>query len=160
MVDTIDSLYGGGFVFGDKSRRSQQSGVEDLRLVSDSSETGRKSCTAWRELDRTANSWVRRVTVQYWLLCGDHRMSRVQHNRRSSHVRPKIRVLADDGTPSIPTTESVICSSGAMLGRVVILCQWFENDGSQCVVRLSRSKPRVTRVPIIDGRPGCCLTNK
>ena len=68
MVDTIDSLYGGGFVFkSDMSRRLQQSGVEDLRLVSEfESETDENHAWHGVVLDRTANSWVRRVTVQYF----------------------------------------------------------------------------------------------
>jgi len=68
VVDTIDSRYGGGFIFKtDMSRRLQHSGVEDLRLVSEyDSETDENHAWNGVVLARTTNSWVRRVTVQYF----------------------------------------------------------------------------------------------
>ena len=68
FVDTIDTRFGGGIIFkSDMSRRLQKTGVEDLRLVSEY-ETETDENHAWDGiiLTRTSNSWVRRVTTQYF----------------------------------------------------------------------------------------------
>lgn len=68
FVDTIDAAYGGGFVFkSDMSRRLEDSGVEDLRLVSVyESDTDEDHGWDGVVLARASNSWVRRVTVEHF----------------------------------------------------------------------------------------------
>lgn len=68
LVDTLDARYGGGALFrANVSRRVEQVGVEDLRLVSayDGREDEDHGWKAVR-LSRATNSWVRRVTAQHF----------------------------------------------------------------------------------------------
>ncbi len=65
LVDALEERYGGGALFlADLSRRIEEVGVEDLRLVSE-----HRGATdedhGWRAVvfQRVANSWVRRVTA-------------------------------------------------------------------------------------------------
>jgi hypothetical protein len=68
LVDTIEEQYGGGALFlADLAGRIQQVGVEDLRIESifASSTSEDHGWTAVR-LQRTENSWVRRVTAVHF----------------------------------------------------------------------------------------------
>jgi hypothetical protein len=68
LVDSIDSQFGGGSVFkADLSGRIEKTGVENMRLVSEYASSEDES-HGWNAilLARTSNSWVRRVTAQYF----------------------------------------------------------------------------------------------
>jgi Stigma-specific protein, Stig1 len=68
IVDTIQDLYGGGALFKtDVQGRIEHCGVEDLRLESAyANDTDEDHAWIGVELSRAMNSWVRRVTVQYF----------------------------------------------------------------------------------------------
>ncbi len=68
IVDTIETRYGGGVVYRvDATGRVSQVGVEDLRLVSEySGNTDEDHGWTAVELSNATNSWVRRVTAQYF----------------------------------------------------------------------------------------------
>lgn len=68
IVDTIETGYGGGSIYKAKiTGRIFQCGVEDLRLVSQySGNTDEKHAWIGIKLSRVVNSWVRRVTTQYF----------------------------------------------------------------------------------------------
>ncbi|MEE2903244.1 MAG: hypothetical protein VYC39_13000 [Myxococcota bacterium] len=68
IVDTIESDFGGGSVFAaNMNGRLSNTGVEDLRLVSEytgSTDEDHAWVGIW--LNRVTNSWVRRVTVKHF----------------------------------------------------------------------------------------------
>lgn len=68
LVDTMEDRYGGGSLFrADLTRRIEEVGVEDLRLVSEYRGSTDED-HGWRAviLRRVTNSWVRRVTAVHF----------------------------------------------------------------------------------------------
>lgn len=68
IVDTMESAYGGGSIYkANVVGRLSQSGVEDMRLVSQyKGNTDEQHGWIGVKLSRATNSWVRRVTVEHF----------------------------------------------------------------------------------------------